>query len=87
MNLENALIELDGARLYVGVATSDEAERLMIEPAAVLREAGVEIDDDPHRHPVSRFSIVRRDARHIYIIYPIPGDGINVYTIPLGYAM
>jgi hypothetical protein len=84
MNLEDALIELDGARLYVGVATSDEAERLMIEPAAALREAGVDIGDEPQR-PVTRFSLIRRDRNHIYILYPIPGDGLYVITIPIGY--
>ena len=77
---------MDGTRLYAGVAAGDEVERLMAEPAAALSEAGVDIGDGPHGHPVTRFSIVRRDVKHIYIIYVTPDGGLYVVTIPLGYA-
>jgi hypothetical protein len=84
MNLKDALIDLDGARLYAGVATDDEIEQLMIEPVAALREAGADIGDGPHE--VTRFSLTRRSGRYIYILYPIPGDGLYVLKLPISYA-
>jgi hypothetical protein len=70
MNLEDAVTDLAGNRVYVGLATDAEVERLMIEPAAALREAGADIGDRPPHIRVSRLYMMGKSSG-----YDKPGEG------------
>jgi len=70
MNLEDAVIDLGGNRVYVGLFTDAEVERLVIEPAAALREAGVDIGDRPPHIRVGRLYQLGKSSG-----YDKPGEG------------
>jgi len=81
MKLRDAPTGLDDVRLYVGEVDGNEVERLLVEPAATLREAGADLGDGSHGGPVTTLLIFRR-GRYLYIIYYLPGGGVNVTVIP-----